>query len=59
MRGTIRLGLGFILMLGGVGGMEMSLETFPLDSFLVAMIGLTLMGWGALAANHQNNMNDF
>ena len=59
MRGTIRLGLGFILMLGGEGGMEMSLETFPLDSFLVAMIGLTLMGWGALAANHHSNMNDF
>lgn len=51
MKGTIRIAAGFILMLGGVGGIEAN-ETvaLPLDSLAVAVAGLAIMGWGALAS---------
>jgi hypothetical protein len=52
MRGTIRLGLGLILMLGGVGGIETNTtEVLPLDSLGIAVLGLILMGWAALDMN--------
>lgn len=42
----IRFCLGFILVLGGVGGMEQNIETlFPLDSISVIIVGLSLMFW--------------
>ena len=42
----IRFCLGFILVLGGVGGMEQNMETlFPLDSISVIIVGLGLMTW--------------
>jgi hypothetical protein len=51
MQGTIRIALGFILMLGGVGGIEANTEVaLPLDSLGVAVTGLAIMAWGALAA---------
>jgi hypothetical protein len=52
MRGTIRLVLGLILMLGGVGGIETNTtEVLPLDSLGIAVLGLVLMGWAALDMN--------
>lgn len=51
MTGTIRIAAGFFLMLGGVGGIEANeTVTLPLDSLSVALGGLVMMGWGALAA---------
>lgn len=51
MQGTIRIALGFILMLGGVGGIEANTEVaLPLDSLAVAVAGLAVMASGALAA---------
>lgn len=52
MRGTIRLGLGLILMLGGVGGIETNTtEVLPLDSLGIAVLGLVLMGWAVIDMN--------
>jgi hypothetical protein len=54
MQGTIRIALGFILMLGGVGGIEANTEvTLPLDSLGIAVAGLAFMAWGALASARQ------
>lgn len=51
MKGTIRIMAGFVLMLGGVGAIEANeTVTLPLDSLAVALGGLAIMGWGALAA---------
>jgi hypothetical protein len=42
----MRLIIGLILVLGGVGGMEQNMETlFPLDSIGVIIVGLGLMTW--------------
>ena len=42
----MRLIIGLILVLGGVGGMEQNMETlFPLDSISVIIVGLGLMTW--------------
>lgn len=42
----MRLIIGLILVLGGVGGMEQNTETlFPLDSISVIIVGLGLMTW--------------
>jgi hypothetical protein len=51
MKGSIRIIAGFILMLGGVGGIEASTEMMPLDSLAVAVGGLALMAWGTISAN--------
>ncbi|WMM95568.1 hypothetical protein CRP143_gp3 [Roseobacter phage CRP-143] len=54
MKGTIRVMLGLILVLGGAGGIEANeVETLPLDSMGIAVLGLVLLGWGAIAANRQ------
>jgi len=42
----IRFMLGFILVLGGVGGIEHNTETLlPLDSLCVIIVGFLLMFW--------------
>lgn len=51
MKGTIRLIVGFILVLGGVGGMELSTEAFPLDSLAWSIAGLGLMAWAVRDVN--------
>lgn len=57
MQGTIRIALGFILMLGGVGGIESNTEvTIPLDSLAVAVLGLAIMASGALAAAREETV---
>ena len=51
MQGTIRIALGFILLLGGVGGIEANTTVaLPLDSLAVALVGLAFFASGALAA---------
>lgn len=58
MKGTIRILLGFVLTLGGVGGMEQNtVDLIPLDSLSVAVLGLVFLAWGALAANRQESMD--
>lgn len=57
MTGTIRILVGFVLLLGGVGGIEANTEvTLPLDSLAIALAGLAIFAWGALdaAANEKN-----
>ena len=53
MKGTIRIVLGLLMVFGGVGGMEMSEETIPMDSFAVALTGLAIMAWGVVAVNKE------
>lgn len=43
MKGTIRLFVGFLLVMGGVGGIEHNPEILP--SLGYAVFGLLLMGW--------------
>lgn len=54
MNGTIRIVIGLLLLLGGVGGMENSLELFPVAPLLIAIGGLVLMASGAIAAARQD-----
>lgn len=57
MKGTIRIVAGLILTLGGVGGIEQSMELLPLDSLAIALVGLALFAWGALdAAREEQNV---
>jgi len=50
----IRFLLGFILTLGGVGGIEANTEVLiPLDSLGIAVLGLVLMAFGAVKINKQ------
>ena len=51
MKGTIRLVVGLVLLMGGVGGIEQDMSSvFPLYPTLIAFFGLGLFAWGALAA---------
>ena len=48
--------IGFLMTLGGVGGVENSLSnTELLQSVLVAVVGLAVMGCGVLAIKTQQN----
>lgn len=52
MKGTIRFAVGFILVLGGVGGIETNtVDVLPLDSLSWAVAGLALMAWAAIDFN--------
>lgn len=56
MTGTIRILVGFVLLLGGVGGMDANTEVaLPLDSLAVALAGLAIFAWGALSAAAAEN----
>ena len=56
MKGTIRILLGMVMVMGGVGGMEANTtELLPLDSFAFAVAGLAVMAWGVAAANKNEN----
>lgn len=48
----VMLGLGFLLMIGGVGGIEANTEvTLPLDSLALALVGLGMFAMGGLMAS--------
>lgn len=54
MKGSIRLIVGLILVLGGVGGIESNtVEVLPLDSMAVALVGLLSMGWAVVDINKE------
>lgn len=56
MQGTIRLVVGLVLLMGGVGGIEQDMSSvFPLYPTLIAFFGLALFAWGALAAARAEN----
>ena len=59
MKGTIRIILGFILTLGGVGSIELSTETLPLDGVLTSLAGLGIMAWGVIALNLQHMRDEY
>jgi hypothetical protein len=48
--------VGLIMTLGGVGGVENSITNAELlDSVIVAVVGLMVMGCGVLAIKRQQN----
>ena len=48
--------VGLIMTLGGVGGIENSITNAELlDSLIVAVVGLMVMGCGVLAIKRQQN----
>lgn len=54
MKGSIRIIAGLILTLGGVGGIEASMDPgIPMDSLAVAVLGLFVLGSGAIAASKE------
>lgn len=53
MKGTIRFFIGFILVMGGVGGIENNIEMLP--SLWYAVAGLALMGWAVYDINKMEN----
>jgi len=51
----IRVLIGIILVMGGVGGIETNTEVaIPLDSLGIALLGLVIMGWGAIDLNKES-----
>lgn len=53
MNGTIRILVGMLMVFGGVGGVEQSMELFPIYPTLMALFGLAIMASGAFAAARQ------
>jgi heme O synthase-like polyprenyltransferase len=53
MQGSIRLGVGFLMVFGAVGGMENNPEASLPALILVAVIGLLLMFSGTKAMNNE------
>ena len=48
--------VGLVMTLGGVGGIENSITNAELlDSLIVAVVGLAIMGCGVLAIKQQQN----
>lgn len=58
MKGTIRILVGLVLLMGGVGGIETDTSNvaLPLEPLAYALLGLAIFAWGALdaAANEKN-----
>jgi 4-hydroxybenzoate polyprenyltransferase len=54
MKGTIRLLVGFLMMLGAVGGMEdITKADYFLEQTIIAVLGLMLMAWAVRDINRQ------
>lgn len=54
MKGTIRLMIGFLLVMGGVGGIETNTEVaIPLDSLGIAILGCLIAFWGVVDMNKE------
>ena len=54
MKGTIRLMIGFLLVMGGVGGIETNTEVaIPLDSLGIALLGCLIAAWGVIDMNKE------
>ena len=53
MKGSIRIIFGWVLVLGGVGSIELSTEAFPVDGLLTTLAGIGIMAWGVIALNLQ------
>ena len=52
MKGSIRFGVGLLMVMGAVGGMD-NVPGYLLEQTITAVIGLALMAWAvpALASN--------
>ena len=53
MKGSIRLGIGFMFVFGAMGGMEHNPETSLLVLIPMACVGLLLMFSGVRAMNNE------
>ena len=54
MKGTIRLMIGFLLVMGGVGGIETNTEVaIPLDSLGIAILGCLIAFWEVVDMNKE------
>jgi hypothetical protein len=57
MQGSIRIVLGLVLVMGGVGGIENDTSdvALPLAPLLTALVGLAIMAWGTFAASRSES----
>lgn len=55
MKGTIRILLGLLIVMGAVGGMEMETATMG-EGILLALGGLGIMAWGVEAAKEEGGL---
>jgi hypothetical protein len=55
MKGSIRLVLGLLLVMGGVGGIETDTSNvaLPLEPLMLAIVGLAIFAWGTFAVNKE------
>jgi len=55
MKGTIRILLGLVLVMGGVGGIETDTSNtiIPLAPLMLAIFGLGIFAWGTVAAQQE------
>ena len=53
LQGSIRVLVGLILVMGGVGGIENDTSNIalPMAPLMISIAGLAMMAWGARAAN--------
>lgn len=49
MTGSIRLVVGFLVVLGAVGQLDFDPTASLLYTTITAVVGLVIMGWGVLA----------
>jgi hypothetical protein len=57
MKGSIRIVLGLLLVMGGVGGIETDTSNvaLPLEPLMVAIVGLAIFAWGTLAVSRSES----
>jgi hypothetical protein len=52
MKGTIRLVVGLLVVMGAVGGLDADTATLA-QGMSLAALGLALMGWGVVDMNRE------
>lgn len=57
MKGSIRLVLGLLLVMGGVGGIETDTSNvaLPLEPLMLAIVGLAIFAWGTFAVSRSES----
>jgi hypothetical protein len=55
MPGTIRLAVGFMMVFGAIGTLEVDLDANLLITAILAVVGLVIMAFGVAKMQQQNS----